>query len=207
MIMVNNPFGQDPMDFNDETAASRVGARIRKIRTEKGLSQADLGSMVGLTADRIQKYENGARKPKTDLLKQIASALGVSTLALVDPNTTSYIGAMFALFELEEHFNMKIEKTPDDHVLGMSLTVEFRDHMYEYMKEWYEVYEQTRSELEVASSDEERDEIMKSYHNWEWNFPQGIVDKTEKGLQKARLKKKIEELQEVYDKLDGDSNE
>ncbi len=29
MIMVNNPFGQDPMDFNEETAADRIGARIR----------------------------------------------------------------------------------------------------------------------------------------------------------------------------------
>lgn len=68
MIMVNNPFGQDPMDFNDETAASRVGDRIRKIRTEKGLSQAELGAMVGLTADRIQKYENGTYPQCTSYL-------------------------------------------------------------------------------------------------------------------------------------------
>lgn len=70
MIMVPIPFGQDPMEFNEETSASRVGARIRKIRTDKGLLQADLGNMVGLTADRIQKYENGVRKPKADLLKK-----------------------------------------------------------------------------------------------------------------------------------------
>lgn len=207
MIMVNNPFGQDPMDFNEETAASRVGDRIRKIRTEKGLSQSELGEMVGLTADRIQKYENGARKPKMDLLKKIASALGVSTLALVDPTTTNYIGAMFAMFELENTFNMKIEKSGEDETPAMRLTVDFRDHLYEYMKEWYEVYSQIQSELEVASSDDEREEIMKSYHNWEWTFPQGIVDKTERGLQKARLKRKIEELQEAYNKLDGEFND
>lgn len=45
---------------------------------------------------------------------------------------------------------------------------------------------------------------MASYHNWEWTFPQGIVDRTEKNLQKARIKKKIEELQEAYDQLDQD---
>lgn len=207
MIMVNNPFGQDPMDFNEETAASRVGDRIRKIRTEKGLSQAELGAMVGLTADRIQKYENGARKPKADLLKKIAGALGVSTLALVDPTTTNYIGAMFAMFELESTFNMKIEKSGEDEKPAMRLTVDFRDHLYEYMKEWYEVYSQIQSELEVASSDDERAEIMKSYHNWQWSFPQGIVDKSEKAMMKARIKNKIEELQEVYDKLDGKAEE
>ena len=207
MIMVNNPFGQDAMDFNDETAASRVGDRIRKIRTEKGLSQAELGAMVGLTADRIQKYENGARKPKTNLLKQIASALGVSTLALVDPITTNYIGAMFAMFELENTFNMKIEKIDEGPTPRMCLTVDFKNHLYEYMMEWYDIYSQTQSELEVVSSDEERKDIMKSYHNWEWTFPQGIVDKAERGLQKARLKRKIEELQEAYDKLDGKRDE
>lgn len=204
MIMVNNPFGQDPMDFNDETAASRIGSRIRKIRTERGLSQAELGKMVGLTADRIQKYENGARKPKADMLKQIASALSVSTLALVDPNTTSYIGALYAMFELEEHFNVKIEPAGEGHEPGMCLMVDFRDELYNYMKEWQEIYSQTKAELEAASSEDEKAEIIKSYHNWEWNFPQCIADRTTKEMQKIRLKNKIEELQEAYDKLDSD---
>lgn len=206
MIFVDNPFGQDPFDFNDETAASRVGNRIRMIRTEKGLSQAELGKKVGLTADRIQKYENGARKPKADLLKQIAAALGVSTLALADPVLTNHIGAMFAFFELENFFQMKIEKTPEDHPPGMCLTVDSGNSMYEYMKEWHEMYTLTQAELEVASSDEERKEIMKAYHNWEWNFPQGIVDKSTREMQKICLKNKIEKLQQAYDKLDSKSD-
>ncbi len=45
------------------------------------------------------------------MLKRIASALEVSALALTDPVTTNYIGAMFAMFELENTFNMKIGKT------------------------------------------------------------------------------------------------
>ena len=204
MIMVNNPFGQDPMDFDNDTAASRIGSRIRKIRIERGLSQAELGNLLGLTADRIQKYENGARKPKTELLKQIASVLGVSTLALVDPNTTSYIGALYAMFELEEHFNLKIEPTGENHAPGMCLTVDFRDELYNYMKEWQEVYSQTQAELEAASSEEEKSDIIKSYHDWQWNFPQGIVDKTTRDMKKVRLNQKIDELQKVYEKLDGE---
>ena len=42
-----------------------------QIRESQGLSQAELGEKVGLSADRIQKYENGARKPKNDMLKNI----------------------------------------------------------------------------------------------------------------------------------------
>ena len=202
MIMIDNPFGQDPMDFNEETAADRIGARIRNIRNAKGMSQGELGEKIGLNADRVQKYENGARKPKPDMLKRIASALDVSTLALTDPVTTNYIGAMFAMFELENTFNMKIGKTPDDQPPGLCISVDFKDEIYKYMEEWYKAYTQMQSELEIASSDEERKEITDSYHNWEWTFPQGIVDRTEKDLQKARLKRKIEELQEAYDQLD-----
>lgn len=207
MIMVNNPFGQDPMDFDNETAASRVGSRIRKIRTEKGMSQAELGELVGLNADRIQKYENGVRKPKADLLKQIAEALGVSTLALTDPNTTSYIGAMYAFFELENNFNVQVEEGPEDKAPSITLSVSFRDDLYKYMEEWLNYKKQIQAQLEIAGSDAEREEIRKAYHNWEWNYPQGIADKTEQALQKARIKSKIEELQKVYEKLDGKDNQ
>ena len=207
MIMTNNPFGQDPMDFDDETTASRVGNRIRKIRTEKGISQADLGARVGLNADRIQKYENGVRKPKKDMLKAIAAALDVSTMALVDPNTTTYIGAMYAFFEMEEHFNLHIESAPKDHAPGMFLAVDFRNGMYRYMEEWHKVYLAMQAELQTASTQEEKDTIMKTYHDWEWNFPKSIVDGTTKEMQKIRLKNKIEELQEAYDKLNEDSVE
>ena len=47
-------------------------------------------------------------------------------------------------------------------------------------------------ELEIATSEEEKKEILASYRDWEWTYPQGIIDKTEKDLQKACLKKKIE---------------
>ena len=207
MIMVKNTFGQDPMDINEESSARRVGARIRAIRNAKGMSQAELGEKVGLNADRIQKYENGARKPKADMLKSIADALGVSTLALADPVISNYIGAMYAMFELENTYNMKIEKTPDDKPPGLCLSVSFKDDIYEYMEEWYKVYSKIRSELEIATSEEEKKEILASYRDWEWTYPQGIIDKTEKDLQKARLKKKIEELQEAYDQLDQGDGE
>ena len=60
MSMINNPFGQDPVDFNEETSADRIGRRIRDIRIAKGLSQAGLGEKVGLNADRIQKYDESS---------------------------------------------------------------------------------------------------------------------------------------------------
>ena len=53
---------------------------------------------MGLDQNRVQQYENGKRKPKIPLLKKFAAALGVETIALMDPNTESFVGAMYALF-------------------------------------------------------------------------------------------------------------
>ena len=99
--MLSIPFGQEIVDFNEETSADRVGGRIRKIRRARNLSQSELGESVGLSADRIQKYENGVRRPKMDMMKKIADALGVDALALTDPVVSNYMGAMYAFFEMD----------------------------------------------------------------------------------------------------------
>lgn len=131
MIIRKNLFGQDPAEYDAETAADRIGNRIRKIRIDRGLSQTELGERIGLSADRVQKYENGARKPKMEMLIKIADALGVSSLALSDPNTTSYLGAMYALFEIESTYGLKIEEKNN----AVSLTVEYDNELYDYHEE------------------------------------------------------------------------
>lgn len=185
-------------------SGSRVGNRIRKIRTEKGLSRAALGEKVGLNVDRIQQYENGTRKPKKELLGKFAYALGVSPFALEDPDTTSYLGAMYALFELEDLFGFRIEKAPQDRTPGLCLCVDFREGIYPYLREWYTIYAATQEELQAAKTQEERDAILKGYRNWKWNFPKGVAERTAKELRRMRLKEEIEQLQAVYEEIDQD---
>ena len=203
-LMVHNPFGQDAADFNEETSADRIGRRIRAIRVEKGLSQAELGEAMGLTADRIQKYENGARKPKFDMLKQFAYVLGVETIALMDPVVSNYIGAMFAFFEMEELYELEVKKDGAKYSLqfGNGITGTMND----YLKEWYEERETVRTRMENAT-EEEQETILREYHEWEKTFPKALCDKTEKALQKARLKNTIAELQEKLDKMDEEGEE
>lgn len=203
MLMVNNPFGQDAADFNEETSADRIGRRIRAIRTEKGMSQADLGAKMNLTADRIQKYENGARKPKLTMLKQFAQVLGVETIALMDPVVSNYIGAMYAFFEMESLYNLEVKK--DGNRYSLMFGNGNNDPMSNHLKEWYEERETIRTRMENAS-DEEKKKIFDEYHDWERTYPKALTDKTEKALQKARLKNTIAELQEKLDKMDEDEN-
>lgn len=200
-LMVHNPFGQDAADFNEETSADRIGRRIRAIRIEKGLSQAELGQAMGLTADRIQKYENGARKPKFDMLKQFAYVLGVETIALMDPVVSNYIGAMFAFFEMEELYELEVKK--DGAKYSLQFGNGFTGTMNDYLKEWYEERETIRTRMENAT-EEEKAAILKEYHEWERTFPKALCDRTEKSLQKARLKNTIAELQEKLDAMDDE---
>lgn len=192
--------------FTSDTAtysspAFRIGDRIKRIRNEKGMSRAELGEKVNLDQHRIQQYENGRRKPKAPLLKKIAEALSVSVFAL-DPVPTSTLGVMYTFFELEENFNMTVERGPENKEKAptMTLSVSSADPMYYYMQEWLEEYKKVQSQLEAASSAEEKETIVKAYHEWKWNY--SLSSSTyEKTMQKARLKNEIEKLQKKYDSL------
>ena len=65
-----------------------LGEKIKFARQLKGMTQKELGLMVGFsesTADnRIRQYEMGKMKPKEDKLELIANALGVDIDALTD---------------------------------------------------------------------------------------------------------------------------
>jgi transcriptional regulator with XRE-family HTH domain len=48
------------------------------LRTEKGLSQAQLGELLGVTNKAVSKWENGSAKPNTSLIPQLSKVLGVT---------------------------------------------------------------------------------------------------------------------------------
>ena len=54
-----------------------IGANIREQRNKKGLSQAELGSMVGTSGQSIYYYELGKRTLKFEMVERIANALEV----------------------------------------------------------------------------------------------------------------------------------
>lgn len=74
------------MRSDDEltTISSReVGARMRRIREERGLSPADLAEKVAVTADQIRAWESGQGVAPYDTIKAIAAALGTTSDAFV----------------------------------------------------------------------------------------------------------------------------
>lgn len=51
---------------------------LKKLRTEKGLSQARLAEELGVTTSTIGMYETGKRKPSHEALEAVADYFNVS---------------------------------------------------------------------------------------------------------------------------------
>jgi len=57
---------------------SKIGARIKGYRNEKGLSQEELGIKVSVDHRHISGIESGRKSPSLELIIRIANALEVS---------------------------------------------------------------------------------------------------------------------------------
>jgi len=55
----------------------QLGARIRRLRTEKGLSLAELAEGIGVTYQQVQKYEKGTNRITARTLFMVCRFLGV----------------------------------------------------------------------------------------------------------------------------------
>ena len=60
-----------------------LGENMMLVRKKKGLSQADLGKLIGTSGDVVGRYERGDIKPSIDVVGKIADALEVSLDYLV----------------------------------------------------------------------------------------------------------------------------
>lgn len=59
-------------------AAKAMGGRIRTQREHMGFTQAQLGSMIGVTENAIAQYESGRSSPRRERVPALLKALGKS---------------------------------------------------------------------------------------------------------------------------------
>jgi transcriptional regulator with XRE-family HTH domain len=62
-----------------------VGQNVRRIRLEKKLTQEQFSDMSGFSQQYLSGLESGRRNPTVVTLYEIAKALGVSHLDLLEP--------------------------------------------------------------------------------------------------------------------------
>lgn len=63
-----------------EDVKQRVGSLIREARKAKGLTQKELGDMIGVAESTFSRFEKGGQNLTLDTLQRISDALGVRLL-------------------------------------------------------------------------------------------------------------------------------
>lgn len=58
---------------------SELGQRLRELRIEHKLTQADIGKLLGVGKTSVSGYELGDRDPSSDALIKLSNYFGVST--------------------------------------------------------------------------------------------------------------------------------
>ena len=144
-----------------------IGKRIRFFRNRKGMTQKQLGEILGFlgkTSDvRMAQYESEARTPKQDPVKEMAHILDVSPRAITVPEIDSYIGLMHTLFALEDMYGLKIGEIDGEVCLRLDKsTGSTHSTMFDMFHAWQE-----------QAARLERGEITKEeYDQWRYKYPE-----------------------------------
>ncbi|SDS77942.1 helix-turn-helix domain-containing protein [Bradyrhizobium canariense] len=69
---------------NTSNGDAYLGARIRELRLEVGMSQEQLGKVLGVSFQQIQKYENGSNRVSAVRLYEICRILDVPIASMFE---------------------------------------------------------------------------------------------------------------------------
>ena len=149
-----------------------VGSKIKTIRILRNMTQKELGQLVGFsatTADvRIRQYESNKMVPKEDKLKEIANALNVDVSALKDHDINSDLDLMQVLFELEEHWGLKIHKENGKYELSFDEEHVLTRYTTHNLDCWYNA----NAKVPPAPTDADYKDAKDAYKLWKHSFPQ-----------------------------------
>lgn len=142
------------------------GKRIRLFRNRKGLFQKQLGEMLGFmgkTSDvRIAQYENEARTPKDELIKEMAHIFDVSPRAITVPDIDSYVGLMHTFFALEDMYGLKIGEIDSELCLRLDKS----------SKEYLRLLEMFQAWRTMAAKTEAGEITSEEYDEWRYKYPE-----------------------------------
>ena len=124
-----------------------VGENIRRIRQERGLTQRQLGDMVGASEAYIRAYESGRRNPKPASLEKIANALSVNPEVLANSDFDG-LKAMHRLFQIFRQYDGHLFEYQDNEgndMVGISFGT------LTLMRSWLDRYEEFLQEVEKCN--------------------------------------------------------
>src|SRR4051812_23517495 len=72
-----------PQKIQHEPVVARFAARLRELRTARGMSQAQLAEKAQISTNYLSKLEQAGSAAGIDLVSRLASALGVEVAELL----------------------------------------------------------------------------------------------------------------------------
>ena len=82
-----------------------IGNKIKQLRFKAGLTQEQLASSLGISAQSVSKWENGVTMPDITLLPMIAEEFGVSIDDIFDLTTDQKLKRIENRLDIEEEFS------------------------------------------------------------------------------------------------------
>ncbi len=125
-----------------------VGENIRRIRKERGLTQKQLGELVGASEAYIRAYESGRRNPKPSSLEKLAGALAVNPEVLASSEFDG-VKAMHRLFQVFRQYDGRLFECQDNEgndIVGISFGT------LSLMRSWLDRYEEYQKEVEKCNA-------------------------------------------------------
>ncbi len=69
----------------------KLGATIKKLRTERGITQEELANKIGVSFQAVSKWETNTTTPDIAIIPQLALFFGVSIDSLFAINKDDYM--------------------------------------------------------------------------------------------------------------------
>ncbi len=190
---------------------SSIGAKIKKYRELRGLTQQELGIRCGFAKSsasvRINQYENDKKIPQEAIIKSIADALSVNEFAFYNDDFIQHANIFHALFDIEDFYGFYPAKCEDGYCLMMGSPLEptyiYNDiNITRFMEEWCEA----RNKYSTNSNDssDQKKEKRSGYALWRAGYPDNVKrEQAELELEQRRLEKLQNEMDELNARLHG----
>ena len=164
------------------------GERIRKFRNMIGMTQQELGTKLGFSEKsaviRVGQYENENRKPKQDMINNMAYIFDVASESITVPDIDNYIGLMHTLFALEDRYGLTVTMLDGQICLKQDINhPNYNRSLADDLQSWYD----KKSKLTSGSI------LASEYDHWRYNFPADRAAEKKQSLDELSKKMKNRE--------------
>lgn len=161
------------------------GERIRKFRNMIGMTQQELGTKLGFSEKsaviRVGQYENENRKPKQDMINNMAYIFDVASESITVPDIDNYIGLMHTLFALEDRYGLTVTMLDGQICLKQDINhSNYNRSLADDLQSWYD----KKSKLTSGSI------LASEYDHWRYNFPADRAAEKKQSLDELSKKMK-----------------